>query len=157
MLPITQLIDTGRWERLCCSNEGPSERPVEQFHRGFAWIISVTSVKSRGAKKEYIKQKKNVKKSLKMNNLGVVVPIVMMGACTGVKGSSCSCSPSSWASPSFWRSASRWRMPPTPEQAWTREGGSRGTNGRLQTTQWGFTNARNCMKRTLRLLCWKER
>lgn len=47
----------------------------------------------------------------------------MTGAWTGVKGSSCSCPPSSWGEtpPSCWSSTSRWAMPLTPEYTWTRK------------------------------------
>lgn len=61
--------------------------------------------------------------------LGTLVPRVMTGAWTGVKGSSWSLS--SWAecdtSPSRWRSASKWMILLTCEQAWTKVGWYRDT------------------------------
>lgn len=61
--------------------------------------------------------------------LGTLVPRVMTGAWTGVKGSSWS--RSSWGesdtSPSRWRSASKWMILLTCEQAWTKVGWHRDT------------------------------
>lgn len=64
----------------------------------------------------------HLKRPIEGTHLGTFIPRVMTGACTGVKGSSWSCSPS-WAegdtSPSRWRFTSRCAMLLTPEQAWT--------------------------------------
>lgn len=77
-------------------------------------------------------------------HLGTFIPRVMTGAWTGVKGSSWSWSPSSWAEgvtlSSCWRSTSRWAMLLTPDQAWTKVGWYREPICKTQVTLNKFVN-----------------
>lgn len=98
-----------QWDLLCLSDR--------------VWVIYASLMRVRTKK---YKMYKNVQKYKflylkERSHLGTFIPNVMTGAWTGVKGSSWSGSPSSWAegdaSPPRWRSTSRWAMLLTAEQA----------------------------------------